>query len=77
MLHLMVPRTEPQVDENQQVQTVEAALQHRFAGRLTPAAISKAVSQGLAEFSEAPVRTFVPLLLQKRVTDRLRQSPPA
>jgi hypothetical protein len=68
---------EPHIDEAVQLRTVKAALQRHFAGRVSDETISREVEQGLEEFSEAPVRTFVPLLLQKRVTDRLRQLHPA
>lgn len=62
------------VDEAVQLTTVRAALQRRFAGRVSDETISREVDQGLAEFSGAPVRAFVPVLLQKRVTDRLRRA---
>jgi hypothetical protein len=63
----------PQVDEAVQLSTVRAALQRRFAGRVSEEVIRLEVDQGLAEFSEASVRTFIPVLLQKRITDRLRR----
>ena len=69
----MPQSTEPHVDETVQLRTVEAALQRKFAGRVPDETISREVHLGLEEFSAAPVRTFVPLLLQKRVTDRLRR----
>lgn len=62
-----------QVDEAVQLSTVRAALQRRFAGRVSEETIALEVDQGLAEFSDAPVRTFIPVLLQKQVTDRLRR----
>jgi len=70
----MEPDIAPQVDEAVQLKTVRAALQRRFAGQVSDEAISHEVDQGLAEFSGAPVRTFIPVLLQKRVTDRLRRA---
>jgi hypothetical protein len=63
-----------QVDEAVQLSTVRAALQRRFAGRVSDEVIRLEVDQGLAEFSEAPVRTFIPVLLQKQVTERLRRA---
>ncbi|GAC1445516.1 MAG: hypothetical protein NVS3B26_24190 [Mycobacteriales bacterium] len=71
----MATQPEPHVNERQQVQTVEAALQRRFAGKVPADAISTAISQELAEFDEAPVRTFVPLLVHKQVRERLRHTP--
>lgn len=69
--------TDLHVDEAGQLRTVEAALQRRFAGRVPDETITREVSRGLEEFSEASVRTFIPVLLQKRVTDRLRHLHPA
>ncbi|GAC1444198.1 MAG: hypothetical protein NVS3B26_12880 [Mycobacteriales bacterium] len=63
-----------QVDEALALSTVRAALQRRFAGRVSDEVIRIEVDQGLAEFSGASVRTFIPVLLQKKVTDRLRRT---
>jgi hypothetical protein len=60
------------VDEAVQLTTVRAALNRRFEGRFSDEAISLEVDRGLAQFADAPVRTFIPVLLQKHVTDRLR-----
>jgi hypothetical protein len=68
---------QPHVDEAVQLRTVEAALRRRFAGQVPDETISREVDEGLQEFSDAPVRTFIPVLLQKRITDRLRQAHPA
>jgi hypothetical protein len=68
---------EPHIDEAVQLRTVKAALLRRFEGRVSDDTIEKEVDEGLQEFSGAPVRTFVPLLLQKRVTERLRHLHPA
>jgi len=61
------------VDEAVQLSTVRAALQRRFGGRVSEETIALEVDQGLAQFSDASVRTFIPVLLQKQVTDRLRR----
>jgi hypothetical protein len=61
------------VDEAVQLRTVTAALQHRFAGQVPDEVIASEVDQGLEEFSGATVRTFIPVLLQKQVTERLRR----
>jgi hypothetical protein len=68
---------EPHIDEAAQLQGVEEALQRRFAGRVPDETIAREVDAGLQEFSGARVRTFIPVLLQKRVTDKLRQLNPA
>ena len=65
------------VDEAVQLRTVEAALRRRFAGQVPEETISREVDEGLREFTGARVRTFIPVLLQKRVTDRLRHAHPA
>jgi hypothetical protein len=61
------------IDEAAQLQGIEAALRRRFAGQVPDETISREVDEGLQEFSGAHVRTFIPVLLQKRVTDRLRR----
>lgn len=76
MLSCMPEPSQAHVDEAVQLQTVEAALQRRFAGQVPEETIHREVDAGLAEFTGAPVRTFIPVLLQKRVTDRLRHSHP-
>jgi len=73
MLGAMPEPSQAHVDEAVQLQTVEAALQRRFAGQVPVETIHQEVDAGLAEFTGVPVRTFIPVLLQKRVTDRLRR----
>ncbi|MBK5305605.1 MAG: hypothetical protein JJD92_02845 [Frankiaceae bacterium] len=73
----MAQETQPHVDEAVQLRTVEAALKRRFAGRVPDETISREVDEGLREFTGARVRTFVPVLLQKQVTERLRRTHPA
>lgn len=68
---------QPHVDEAVQLRTVEDALKRRFAGRVPDETIAREVDEGLREFHEATVRAFIPVLLQKRVTDRLRRAHPA
>ena len=65
------------VDEAVQLRTVEDALRRRFAGQVPEETISREVDEGFREFHGARVRTFIPVLLQKRVTDRLRHAHPA
>jgi hypothetical protein len=73
MLRDMGMGSDLHVDEAVQLRTVKAALQRRFAGEVPDEVIASEVDQGLEEFSEATVRTFIPVLLQKRVTERLRR----
>ncbi|MDT7536513.1 MAG: hypothetical protein QOI82_98 [Actinomycetota bacterium] len=73
----MAQPNQPHIDETVQLRTVEDALKRRFAGRVPEETISREVDEGLREFTGAPVRAFIPVLLQKRVTDRLRHAHPA
>lgn len=73
----MAQDTQQHVDEAVQLRTVEAALKRRFAGQVPEETISREVDEGLEQFIDAPVRTFIPVLLQKQVTDRLRRAHPA
>ena len=73
----MAQETQPHVDEEVQLRSVEAALRRAFAGRVPDETITREVHEGLREFSGASVRTYIPVLLQKRVAERLRQAHPA
>lgn len=77
MLGPMSQPHQPHIDEAVQLRTVEDALRRRFAGRVPDETISREVDEGLREFTGAPVRTFIPVLLQKRVSERLRRAHPA
>jgi hypothetical protein len=77
MLLLMPQDFQSHIDEAVQLQDVEAALKRRFAGRVPDETIAREVNEGLREFTGASVRAFIPVLLQKRVTDRLRHAHPA
>ncbi len=61
-------------DENVQLAQVESALVTKYGDHVPPEQISAYVQEGLAEFEHARIRTFLPVLLQKRLTDRLRHS---
>ncbi|MDX6197865.1 MAG: hypothetical protein QOJ79_1016 [Actinomycetota bacterium] len=73
----MAQQNQPHVDEAVQLRTVEDALKRRFAGRVPDETIAREVDEGLREFTGARVRTFIPVLLQKRVIERLRHVHPA
>jgi hypothetical protein len=73
----MAQPNQPHIDETVQLRTVEDALKRRFAGQVPEETISREVDEGLREFTGAPVRTFIPVLLQKRVIERLRHAHPA
>lgn len=61
-------------DEQSQLDQVERALLTKYGDRVPPEQISADVRAGLAEFADARIRTFLPVLLQKRLTDQLRGS---
>jgi hypothetical protein len=62
------------LDETAQLRAVEQALARKFFGRVEDERIHREVEIGMIEFREARIRTYIPVLLQKRVTDRLRQA---
>jgi hypothetical protein len=60
-------------DETTQLRLVEQQLLRAFAGRVPDEDICREVSAGMSDFRDARIRTFIPVLLQKRVADRLRR----
>ena len=61
-------------DEGSQLAQVESALVSKYGDRVPAEQISADVQAELAEFEGARIRTFLPVLLQKRLTDRLRHT---
>lgn len=59
------------VDEQGQVRRLEADLQSRYR-ELPPELVSEQVQVGLAEFADARIRNYVPVLLGRRTAERLR-----
>ena len=59
-------------DEQAQLERVEADLAHAFRG-VPRTVVCEEVRTGMADFEDARIRTFVPVLLQKRVRERLRE----
>src|SRR5438874_13825312 len=76
-LHMPQQSGGPHPDEAGQLRTVKVALENRFAGQVSEETIARELDEGLHAFDGAPVRAFIPVLLQKRVTDRLRDISPA
>jgi hypothetical protein len=72
MLAGMAMGSHQHLDEAVQLGSLKEALQRRFAGTVPEGIIDLEVDEGLREFSGATVRTFIPVLLQTRVTERLR-----
>lgn len=59
------------VDEQGQLRRLEADLQTRYQ-HLPPDLVAEQVRAGLAEFADARIRSYVPVLLGRRAADRLR-----
>ena len=60
------------LDETTQLQRVEADLLHAFRA-LPERVVSEEVRSGMADFEDARIRTYIPVLLQRRVRERLRE----
>lgn len=60
------------LDETTQLQRVEADLLHAFR-TLPEAVVCQEVRTGMADFEDARIRTYIPVLLQRRVRERLRE----
>lgn len=59
-------------DEQRQLDSARQALVAEFAGRVPADAVEQRFAELVAEFHAAPVRSFVPVLVQRRVRERLR-----
>jgi hypothetical protein len=62
------PRT-----EDSQMRSLTEALVRRFGGRLTDARVNDEVNACRRQFLSARIRTFVPLLVEREVIERLRK----
>lgn len=58
--------------EADRLDLVETLLVRRFGDRLPVETIRAEVRSGMTRYRDARVRTFIPVLLQREVTDRLR-----
>ncbi len=61
------------IDEAAQMRSVEQALLRKFEGRLDRETICAEVRRRKASFADARIRSFVPVLVQRAVTDALRR----
>jgi hypothetical protein len=59
-------------DESAQLLSVEQSLVASFADRLPREVIAAEVERIRQEFADSRVRTFIPVLVQRRVSDSLR-----
>ena len=53
-------------DEQRQLQAIRSDLVREFEGRLTAEEVQERFAAIVADFEGAPVRTFVPVLVQRR-----------
>ena len=58
-------------DEQRQLQAVRTDLVREFEGRLPADEVQERFAAIVADFEGAPVRTFVPVLVQRRVRAEL------
>lgn len=59
-------------DEARQLASVRAALVHEFGDRVPAHAVQARLAATVERFDGAPIRTFVPVLAQRRVRLELR-----
>ena len=59
-------------DEKAQLRQVEEQVLSKLGDAVSPAAVRKELRNGLRAFADAPIRTYVPVLLQKQLLDTLR-----
>lgn len=62
----------PRADERRHLERVQADLQREFAS-LPIEVVHGRFAELVADFDAAPVRTFVPVLVQRRARESLRQ----
>lgn len=60
-------------DERRQLERVRAELVREFAGRLGEEEVQRRFAATVAAFEGAPIRSFVPVLAQRRVRLELRE----
>lgn len=66
-----------QVTEESQIRSVEDALHRKFDAIASPATVHAEVVASFNTFSDARIRTFVPVLVQREAAVRLRRVPQA
>lgn len=62
-----------QDDEVRQLASVQADLQREFGERLSAEQVERRFRETVARFDGAPIRSFVPVLAQRRVRQDLRR----
>jgi hypothetical protein len=62
-----------EVDEQAQIRSVETTMIQRFAGRVSEDVVHAEVAMAASMlYGDARIRTFLPVLVERRVKDRLR-----
>jgi hypothetical protein len=64
--------SEAHLHEQHELIAIERRMLAAFSPPLPPAVVSRAVAEVRAEFDSARVRKYVPLLVERRVSDLLR-----
>ena len=59
--------------DGERVRELEQRLLAEYGARVEVAEISRRVAEALAAFDGAPIRTFVPILAERRVREALRR----
>jgi len=59
------------------VESISLRLRARFGNDVDPATIEAEVEAELISYSTAPITQYIPILVERRVWDRLGTSPPA
>ena len=59
-------------DEERQLESARRALLAEFEGRVPADEVERRFAELVAEFRSAPVRSFVPVLVQRRTREQLR-----
>ena len=63
-----------QSDEQRQLDDLHRELMTEFGARLAPSVIDARFAAIVAEFEQAPVRTFVPVLARRRLRQMLARA---
>lgn len=63
-------------NEESQIRSVEDSLLRRFEGRVPRTTVQSEVAATFQSFRDARIRTYVPVLVQREATNRLRHVAP-
>jgi hypothetical protein len=63
------------LDEDAAIRHVFEQLTTSYSGRRTPAEIEAAIAEARASFTDPPIRTYVPVLVERRARRILAEQP--